>query len=159
MSFREFLHDLITPVDVQLAELRAKRMRSEPFDVTGDRQMNMECGHEGCGHNHAGNSHSDLPDDFAPKPAGFNLTPDETGVCRFEADPEAIAAIRHAARMLRAAKQAHTEWEARFEGPVPAHDWETWYAQWMLAQTVRGTGHPVVPCSIGKLGALVGSLD
>lgn len=110
--------------------------------------MNMDCKAGTCGH-----------PGHEPEPTGFNLTPDETGVCRFETDPEAIRAIQHAAKMLRAAKEAHSAWERSFEGLIPKHDWETWYAQWMLAQTVRKGGNPVVPCSITKLGALVGPLD
>lgn len=122
--------------------------------------MNMDCRTGRCGHthNHADHSEVDLPEDFRAAQS-FNLTPDPTGVCRFETDPEAIAAIRHGAQRLRDAKKAHTEWEARFEGPVPAHDWEVWYAQYMLAQAVRQGGNPTVPCSITKLMTLVGPLE
>lgn len=81
----------------------------------------------------------------------------------------AIDSIRATARLLREAKEAHTEWEAKFEGHVPAHDWEVWYAQYIelkianaaageVAQQFGITSPVVKPLDMAKLHTLVGPL-
>jgi len=41
------------------------------------------------------------------------------------------------AKMLREAKEAHTRWERSFEGMIPDHDWELWYAQYITLKSAN----------------------
>lgn len=65
--------------------------------------------------------------------------------------------VKYTAKLLRRAKEAHTVWERQFEGNVPKHDWEVWYAQWMLLED-GGRAAGLEPLSITKLQTLVGPL-
>lgn len=69
-----------------------------------------------------------------------------------------MPSITSIAQGLRRAKEAHTAWEAKFEGAVPAHDWEVWYAQFMFVEGLREAGYEVEPLSMPKLHTAVGPL-
>jgi hypothetical protein len=68
-----------------------------------------------------------------------------------------VNAVREIAKELRRAKEAHTAWEAKFEGTVPAHDWEVWYAQWIVQDQYAGEGKPAA-LPMAQLHTLVGPL-
>ena len=65
--------------------------------------------------------------------------------------------IKQMARALRDVKEAHTMWEQAFEGPVPEHDWENWYAQQFFVQGLREAGFEVKPLPTAELQKRLGS--
>lgn len=58
-------------------------------------------------------------------------------------------------RALTAAKASHTQWEASFKGDVPEHDWEDWYARFIVKWLEERTMPPSVVSSL-LLDALTG---
>lgn len=64
--------------------------------------------------------------------------------------------LRMVVESLHDAKEAHTAWEAKFEGNVPPHDWAVWYAQRIFVHAAEKVGIEVTPIPIAKLMTLLG---
>lgn len=84
---------------------------------------------------------------------------------KMEEEEHSFESMRQMARWLREAKEAHTAWEASFEGLVPEHDWEVWYAQFIEMKVAHLAGDDIgltlniTPMPIAKLTAVIGPLE